>query len=200
MSMWHERWAVKKTTWDLNGPHPLTKSLFQNCASLSPEKAKGRWLIPGCGRAHDGPYLLELGAKSVDGRDLVPQAIDEAGRLYGSVANLRLSSGDITQVSYDDVCAFDCIFDRAMLCALQGQARDNYVNACAQYLKPGGLFASLAFASTSQPEVGPPFQITRSEIEVLFGGNWRIECLEERFDGPCDQKILSEWLLIAQKL
>lgn len=200
MSMWHERWAMSKTTWDLNGPHPLTNELMKRASEIAPEMVKGRWLIPGCGRAHDGPRLLSLGATSVDGSDLVPLAIEEAKRLYGSVPNLTLRCGDITDVSQKDLGAFDCIFDRAMLCALKGELRESYVNACLKYLKKGGLFASLAFASTHEPEVGPPFQITAPEIRQLFGNKWRIEHLEERRDGACGQKILSEWVFLARKL
>ena len=200
MGMWHERWAEQKTGWDLNGPHPLTKILFERVQALHPQVAKGRWLIPGCGRAHDGPFLLESGASSVEGRDLVPLAIEEAQRLYGHIQNMKFRCGDINDLSHSEVGAFDGVFDRAMLCALEGENRVNYVRSCERYLKLGGVFASLAFASTFEPEIGPPFQITKQQIEALFGKGWRIESLEERRDGVCGQKILSEWVLIARKL
>lgn len=200
MTMWHERWAQEKTGWDLNGPHPLTRILLQRVAAIAPQMLTGRWLIPGCGRAHDGPFLLESGASFVEGRDIVPRAIEEAKRLYHGVPNFSLRCEDITNIGAADVATFDCIFDRAMLCALEGENRRQYVRSCSMFLKPGGFFASLAFARTDQPEIGPPFQIMESEVRGLFANEWRLECLEERKDGACGEKILSEWILIARKL
>lgn len=198
-SMWHERWAENRTGWDLNGPHPLTHDLFAKVAAWSPNMVGGRWLIPGCGRGHDGPLLLKLGASKVVGKDLVPVAIAEATQLYAQVEHLSFTCGDINELSERDSGGFDCIFDRAMLCALEGENRKKYVASCLRYLRSGGIFASIAFATTSEPEVGPPFQITKSEVETLFSNGWRVELLEERKDGACGQKILSEWLLIARK-
>jgi SAM-dependent methyltransferase len=200
MTMWHERWAEEKTGWDLNGPHPLTRYLYETAKGFDPKHVAGRWLMPGCGRGHDGTLLLAMGAASVEGRDLVPRAIDEAKRLYASVDRLSFRCCDINDLGLADLSGFDCIFDRAMLCALQGADRHQYVRSCASCLRPGGLFASLAFASTTDPEQGPPFQILQSEIYDFFDKSWKVEFLEERRDGACGQKILSEWVLIARRL
>lgn len=199
-SMWHERWANKRTGWDLGGPHPLTREIFELARAIDATVVTGHWLIPGCGRAHDGPLLLELGARCVTGKDLVETAIDEAKSLHQGVRNLHLTSGDIFDVGKLDEAGFDAVFDRAMMCALNGEDRVRYIDAVHKLLKPRGLFVSIAFAQTSEPESGPPFQVTESELRANFKKGWEIIHLEGSRGGACDQKILSEWIFIARRV
>ena len=196
---WHERWAEKRTGWDLNGPHTLTQQLIQLVSHLSPETLCGKWLIPGCGRAHDAGPLLQAGAAHVTGRDLVPIAIEEARSCYAGIQNLSLECGDILDVLTSDEASIDAVFDRAMLCALGGNDRIRYVHSVTKLCRVGGIFASIAFAQTNSPDVGPPFQISESELRELFEPRWNIAHLEKRTDGVCDDKILAEWLFIARK-
>lgn len=196
---WHERWQENKTAWDLSGPHPLTEELLELSVRLAPGSWAGKWLIPGCGRAHDAKALLKHGIKQVVAKDLVPKAIDEARSLYGSMSGLTLFCGDVTDVSKSEEATYSGIFDRAMLCALNGDLRVNYVKSMTACLKPGGIFASIPFAETGNPASGPPFAITDSELRSLFKSNFEILYLEPRISPACDEKILKEYLFLAQK-
>ena len=198
-TMWHERWQENKTAWDLNGPHPVTRELLELTAKLAPGEPSGKWLIPGCGRAHDAQELFRAGVKEVVAKDLVPKAIEEARSVYGSTLGLRLVCGDVTDVSMAEEASFNGIFDRAMLCALSGELRTNYVLAMTRLLKPGGIFASIPFAETGNPESGPPFAITDSELRQRFNSRFEILHLEPRVSPACDQKILKEYLFLAKK-
>jgi len=196
---WHERWQQNNTAWDLQGPHPLTRELLKSAAELSPNGLGSRWLIPGCGRAHDAKELLLTGVKNVTAKDLVPKAIDEAKQVYGGLKGLTFECGDVTQVTKDDEVSYDGIFDRAMLCALNGELRHQYVIAMTKLLRPGGVFASIPFAQTGNPEAGPPFAITEQELRNLFDPSFDILLLEPRISPACDQKILKEFMFIATK-
>jgi|LakMenEpi03Aug12_release.lakeMendotaPanAssembly.Ray.scaffolds.fasta_scaffold57121_1 thiopurine S-methyltransferase len=196
---WHQRWQENKTAWDLSGPHPLTRELLDLSAKLSHGDLTGKWMIPGCGRAHDAKELFRAGIKEVVAKDLVPKAIEEARSLYGSIAGLSLISGDVTDVSKSEESTFGGVFDRAMLCALNGELRFYYVLAMTSLLKPGGIFASIPFAETGNPESGPPFAISESELRELFKPHFEILHLEPRVSPACDQKILKEWLFLAKK-
>lgn len=198
-TMWHQRWAEDKTAWDLNGPHPLTHELLVLALKLVPRDPRLRWLIPGCGRAHDAKELLEAGIKDVVAKDLVPKAIEEARNIYGRLAGLSFVCGDVTSISKSEELSFDGIFDRAMLCALNGVDRTNYVLAMTRLLKPGGVFASIAFARTANLESGPPFAITELELRQVFESCFEILHIEPRVSSACDQKILKEWLFLAKK-
>jgi len=87
-----------------------------------------------------------------------------------------------------------------MLCALGESLRRRYVEAMAAALKKGGVFASIAFAKTSEPNIGPPFSISESELKQLFSQLFQVIHLEETVSKACDQKILSEWLFVAVKI
>jgi thiopurine S-methyltransferase len=95
---------------------------------------------------------------------------------------------------------FSGVFDRAMLCALVESMRRRYVEAVALTLKKGGIFASIAFAKTREPTVGPPFSISESELKHLFSQSFQIIHLEETVSDACDEKILSEWIFVAVKI
>ena len=196
---WEQRWHENKTAWDLQGPHPLTGELLDYVKSEFPSAMNGRWVIPGCGRAHDGVVLLKHGASNVLARDLVPRAIEEARKLYGETPNLKLECANIFDVSHGEVAAFSGVFDRAMLCALSGTERDRYVTSVQRYLKGGGLFVSIPFAKTSQPDSGPPFQVSEEQLRQLFHKGWKILRLEGVVSSACDQKILGEWIFVAQR-
>jgi hypothetical protein len=199
MSRWNERWQQNQTAWDLGGPHPLTASILQDAKIMSKNDLCGPWLIPGCGRAHDAPALLEAGATLVRGVDFVSLAIDEARRLYGKQTGVSLTCRDVSQVPADEQSHYRGVFDRAMLCAVHGAERQKYLDAVSQYLMPQGFFVSLAFASVARPEAGPPFEISQSEITASFAKGWEILLLEAIVSPACDQKILKEWRFIARK-
>ena len=196
---WEQRWHENKTSWDLQGAHPLTQVLMEYVSANFQAAMMGRWLIPGCGRAHDGVILLKHGAAEVVARDLVPKATEEARKLYGGMPNFKLECANIFDLAAHDVGAFAGVFDRAMLCALSGIERDQYVKSVEKYLQAGGLFVSIPFAKTSQPESGPPFQITENQLRQQFNKDWKILRLESVVSAACDQKILGEWIFIAQR-
>ena len=198
-TMWHERWQENKTAWDLSGPHPLTWEILETATRLAPGSCVGKWLIPGCGRAHDAKELLRHGIKQVVAKDLVPKAIDEARDLYGSLSGLTLFCGDVTHVSMTEESSYDGVFDRAMLCALNGDLRSDYVKAMTLCLKPGGVFASIPFAETGNPASGPPFAISEADLRGIFTPHFEILYLEPRVSPACDQKILKEYIFLAQK-
>lgn len=198
-TMWHERWQENKTAWDLNGPHPLTRELLELTSGFLSRQLLEKWLIPGCGRAHDARELFRAGVKEVVAKDIVPKAIEEARQLYGAQPGLRLVCSDVAKVSPSEELTFGGVFDRAMLCALNGELRTNYVVAMTKLLQPGGLFASIPFAETGNPDSGPPFAITEGELRRLFDGQFDVLHLEPRVSPACDQKILKEYLFLAKK-
>lgn len=196
---WHVRWDQNRTAWDLNGSHPLTISLCNFVLGKNTDSMKGKWLIPGCGRAHDCVALFEMGATKVVAKDIVPKAIDEAKKIYGNLQNLSLECGSIFDVLSTEKDSFDGVFDRAMLCALDGEERQKYISSITSLVKVGGFFVSIPFCETSNPLSGPPFQISEADLCRAFGSPWEILMLEQVVSSACDQKILKEWKFIARK-
>jgi thiopurine S-methyltransferase len=197
---WHKRWVENTTTWDLGAPHPMTKSILEKSNFLVAGSVKVSWIIPGCGRAHDAVALNECGATKIHAVDLSEIAIAEARKLYDRKFDICFDAVDINSLVTSHQGMYSGVFDRAMMCALTGVDRKEYLNTVKSLLKPGGLFVSIPFAKVSRPENGPPFQISEGEIRELFSMGWNILHLQQMVSPACDQKILSEWALIVQKV
>ena len=168
---WQKRWTDGTTGWDLNGPHPFTSEFLliikQKYSDI------GRWLVPGCGRAHDAAYIAtnwlnSSGECIVDATDIILDAIDEAKKLYSSIPNLHLYVDDALILKDSEVGSYDAIFDRAMMCALDSKSRQTYIENCFAKLRVGGIFISLPFTKVANPQSGPPFEISPMAFHDLL--------------------------------
>lgn len=191
---WAERWRNHNTPWDMGRPHPSLALLVDKA------RPSGRVYIPACGRAHEGDWFARRG-HSVVAEDIVPEAIDEARRLYGQTPGLILRVGNLFEVSADDKNAFDVVFDRAAFCAMAPDQWPAYLQAAADRLVPGGWLLSLPFseATVSPVPPGPPFFIDRSTWERLVQPLFTIEYLAEH---PIDRTatiLKTELLAVARK-
>lgn len=202
---WKQRWKEGRTRWDCGQPHPLTEKIIQSAQSYGflipdPDKKYRIW-EPACGKAHNGALLARMGYQ-VTGTDISPLAIQYATELYGERPSLSLKVGDIFSCSSEETEAFDAVFDRAALCALNQDERALYVRSCAQHLKPGGLFLSILFTGVVKPE-GPPFALSYDEVFELFNSDpttdFTLVNFEERQDGWIDEVITGEALMIWMK-
>lgn len=195
---WRDHWDRGVTAWDLGGPHPLFSVIFEELAAIAEWSQLKNWSVPGCGRAHDAAALAKMGAH-VLASDIVDLAVQEAEKTYTGLKHLRVEVGDALIVKETEENAFDGVFDRAMLCAMNGEARTKYIDCCHRRLRTGGFFVSIPFAKVARPEAGPPFQITAAELRESFANGWSIRLLKSSHNGPVDVKILEEYLFIAQK-
>eukprot|EP00471_Norrisiella_sphaerica_P010335 CAMPEP_0184504808 /NCGR_PEP_ID=MMETSP0113_2-20130426/52656_1 /TAXON_ID=91329 /ORGANISM="Norrisiella sphaerica, Strain BC52" /LENGTH=184 /DNA_ID=CAMNT_0026894467 /DNA_START=589 /DNA_END=1143 /DNA_ORIENTATION=- len=158
------------------------------------------------------PYLAKLGT-DVTGVDCVPRAYQEFKRLMKSSYNLDLveqensitkdyqthfvehGTGSITYLigdffgigrAYAEAVKFDGIYDRGSLVAVRPEDRKEYVDNCVAALKKGGkvLLIALEHDPFKTGKLGPPFCVTREDVEALYGEKCDIKELhrESRFD------------------
>ena len=196
VTYWQERWVDKQTSWDQNGPHPFLPGLLEAARKFGGLKSSGSILEPGCGRAHNGAWLAQQGLQ-VTAFDAAPKALEEARKLYTDQDNLELTQGDALNVPRQWHGQFDGIFDRAMLCALQPELRDGYVQSIFACLKPGGVFMSLPFSRLDlTPKEGPPFSINVSDTEALFSPYATLAYLEERLKDVNGSFVKGELIMV----
>jgi SAM-dependent methyltransferase len=199
MDDWRVRWVEGRTGWDLGGPHPALEKLLTEARDwrLLPDRA--RILEPGAGRAHNGAALARQGYQVIS-FDLVPEAIEEARRLYDGVAGLELAVADAFALPPAWVGAFDAVFDRAMLCALPPARRRDYLRSMFEALVPGGAFLSLPFTEVEYPPggSGPPFALPMPELERLMSPGFALVHAEER-PLPDDIKIRREMICVWRR-
>lgn len=199
MEEWRTRWLKSDVpAWDLEGPHPLFARLFDDVMKLGQLPHKGRIFVPACGRAHNAAVMSRMG-HFVKAQDLVPEAIERSKVLYGDHENLHLEVGDSLKTIEEDKEAYDLVFDRAAMCAMSGETRANYITACKEKIRPGGLFASITFSQTGDDVGGPPFAISTKELYEMFEGDFSLVKMEHSKDGSIDNVIKEEVINIWRK-
>ncbi|OHX14240.1 hypothetical protein BI347_12555 [Chromobacterium sphagni] len=135
-----------------------------------------RMLLPGCGSASDMPPLLGMG-HDVLAVDFSESALELARRQWPDAAG-RLMLADFFQL---DLPAFDCVFERAFLCALPISMRKEYAAGVARMVKPGGVLAGVFFLAKT--DRGPPFGMDIEQLEALVGQWFFLEDKQHLPDG-----------------
>lgn len=167
---WAELYRTGDTGWDQGGPSPGLVDFLNK--DLGPGRAvpfrSGRALVPGCGRGHDARALAAAGF-TVIGLDVVKEAVEEAARMAGveGLKTIRFAQADFLDLPNRLRGPFDLIFENTFFCAIDPDHRDQYVEAAANLLTPGGFLLGVFY--NIQPETGPPFGATREELLDRFG-------------------------------
>lgn len=162
---WDERYKNKDTPWDLSGPTP-------EFARLAKEGffRKGRVLIPGGGRGHDAILLSKLKNISVDLVDFSPtaltMALEQCSLAKTAIHAYNQDFFELGNLPYHKN-SYDYFLEYTFFCAIDPTLRAAYVETAAKLLKPGAKFVGLFFPLTTD-KVGPPFLVSKEEIEKLF--------------------------------
>jgi SAM-dependent methyltransferase len=155
-SHWETLYREGRTPWDA-GATPAELDQF-----LRGRTNRGRALVPGCGSGYEAARLARAGLDVV-AIDFSPAAVERATEIT------RGSPARILQADFFDFDEgpFDLIYERAFLCALPPRLRRSWASRCAELLKPEGFLAGLFFTDASATD-GPPFGITKGELEALL--------------------------------
>lgn len=163
---WNERYVTGDTPWDLSTPTPEFVRLLESNQLPPPP---GRVLVPGGGSGHDA-ILFAQRKYDVSLVDFAPQAIEaalvEAARQKATVYAYRQNFFDLPNVGYHQ-SAYDLFLEYTFFCAIDPSLRGAYAEAASKLVKPGGMFVGLFFP-TSIDKAGPPFEVSRAEVEKLF--------------------------------
>jgi SAM-dependent methyltransferase len=174
-SAWEARWKNADTPWDMSAPAPpLVAAVLRG--GLAPP---ARVLVPGCGAGHDARFLAARGFDVV-GVDVSETALARARALAaadGVRAEFVLADLFAPPRSLG---AFDAAWEHTCFCAVDPSRRDEYVDAVADLLRPGGRLLGLFFLI--RPETGPPFGATIEEIRVRFARRFTIDALRQADD------------------
>ena len=129
----------------------------------------------GCGRGHDARMLARLGGDVV-AVDFVPEVIAEAQALAvrdGVRVDFRVR--DLFQLPNDPE-RYALSVEHCAFCAIDPARREEYVRVITELLSPGATWVGL-FWSHGRPG-GPPFTISRPDLERLLAPHFIIDHLE----------------------
>ncbi len=134
----------------------------------------GRVLLPGCGYGHDAALFAEHGYQVV-AVDFAPLAIERARQMHAA-ARVDWRCADIFDLTQTDAAAFDYLYEYTCMVAIQPARRAEYARLCHDLLKPGCRLIG-SFYNHGR-EGGPPFDITREQVDALYRPLFKIHQLE----------------------
>jgi thiopurine S-methyltransferase len=143
---------------------------------------------PLCGKSLDLMWLRERG-HSVTGVELSPVALESFVMEQGIPARrrvladfdvyeaggLKLYRGDFFKLTRALLGNTSAVYDRAALISWTPAARESYVEHLTSLTSPGTQMLLIAVEFPPEQMQGPPFPLTRGNIEELFAGRFSIE-------------------------
>jgi SAM-dependent methyltransferase len=165
---WESHYRTGDMPWEKGAAHPAL------IAFLKTNPVHGRVLVPGCGTGHDVRALAAT-ADEVVGLDLAPSAV-AAAKKQPPVGGERYVLGDLFALPPSLCGVFDVVFEHTCFCAIPPERRADYVEAVAAALKPGGHLLAVFYLDPGLDpgESGPPFGVTRAELDALFGSRFTL--------------------------
>jgi thiopurine S-methyltransferase len=150
--------------------------------------ANSRVFVPLCGKSLDLLWLQTSGY-AVIGVELSPLALESFVMEHGIAARRRviadfdvyeadgftLFCGDYFKLTPALLGSVSAVYDRAALISWTPAARESYVKHLALLTNPGTQTLLIAVEYPQEQMKGPPFPLTRDEIEGLYASQYSIE-------------------------
>ncbi len=166
--------------WDRAEPQPLLRE-WASSVGLDGDGRKA--VVVGCGLGADAEYVAGLGFKTV-GFDISETAVRVArDRHPGTQVDYRIA--DVLDLPPAWSHAFDLVVEIFTVQALPDPPRTEAVSAIAGLVAPLGTMLAIAFRRLpgEPPSEGPPFSLTRDDMEGLAVGGLKVVQAEE-LEGP----------------
>jgi SAM-dependent methyltransferase len=166
--------------WDRRAPGTLlTQWLREQQVSGHGQSA----LVVGCGLGDDAELIASLGFETV-AFDISPTAIAAARRRFTESA-VRYETADLINPPAAWQHAFDLVVDGLALQSMPDPPRRLALPAIGSLVGPAGrLLVTARAREPGEPITGPPYSLTRAEIDAIAEPGLRIASLEDLRDPP----------------
>ena len=165
---WEQAYVDGRVPWDLGAAPPALERVV---ARFAADRDAGRddlrrVFVPGTGRGHDARAFASAGF-DVTANDIAATAVAE-GRALDAAAGVRMTwlQHDLFALPAALEGGFDLVWEQTCFCAIPPERRDDYVQAVARLLRPGGTWVGVLW-NVGRPG-GPPYTITREHVERHF--------------------------------
>jgi SAM-dependent methyltransferase len=165
---WEAAYLRGDTPWEKGKAHPALIDFLSESGPIGREV-----FVPGCGSGYD-VRALSTSANHVVGIDLAPFAIARA-MSFPRVAHEEYLLTDLFALPAEFDRKFDVVFEHTCFCAIEPEMRATYVETTSRVLKPGGKLIAIFFLNPDHDEDGPPYGVSRAELEALFGEQFFLE-------------------------
>jgi thiopurine S-methyltransferase len=188
-AFWTERW--KRRDIGFHQPH-VHEQLKQFWPTLGLPFAS-KVFVPLAGKSRDMVWLATQGHQIV-GVELSDVAVREFFQDGGQTPEVRsdgpfdvfsagpfsLYRGDFFEISPDALTDVAAVYDRAALVALTPEMRVRYASKLMNVIPREAVLFLVALDYPEHEISGPPFAVTREEVERLYGDTFNIDVLEDR--------------------
>jgi thiopurine S-methyltransferase len=175
---WLERWARAEIGFHQNEINPYLVRFWKELSF----SGGGEVFVPLCGKSRDMVWLrqqgcfvlgVELSAIAVKDffheQGMSPERVS-GGRFDNYLADgMCLACGDFFDLRKEDMAKVSAVYDRASLVALPPDMRERYACHLADILPRGTQILLVTFDYPQTEMQGPPFAVTPSEVEALYG-------------------------------
>jgi len=196
---WEDLYARGSDGWDLGMPAPPLAAWLENGGAFTPAEPGGpvRIAVPGAGRGHDARLLARRGYR-VWGFDFAASAVAEATRLATlEGVPVVFERRDIFTLGRDYAGFFDALWEYTCFCAIDPARRAEYGDLVHTLLRPGGLLLACFFPLREGTD-GPPFPVSRDEIERVLARGFRVSSAAAP-GRSVDARRGLEWLVAAER-
>jgi SAM-dependent methyltransferase len=161
--------------WDRGGPHPLLVEWFEPRAL---DGAGRRAVVVGAGLGEDAEYLSARGFDTV-AFDIAATALRLAAQRFpGSSVDYR--EADLLDPPGEWRGAFDLVFESLTVQSMPPDLHDTAIAQVAALVAPGGTLLVVAAGRDGGERVqGPPWPLTRAEVDAFATGGVEVERIEE---------------------
>ncbi len=165
---WENAYQSRETPWEKGEPHPELVDYLKKNGPLA-----GEIFVPGSGTGHDVRALSTL-RNHVVGVDLAPFAIT-AAEARPKVGREEYLLADLFELPPEFEGRFDWVFEHTCFCAIDPGLRGRYVETVVRLLKPHGKLLAIFFINPDHDEPGPPYGVSRQELEGFFAPHFSLE-------------------------
>jgi thiopurine S-methyltransferase len=188
-TFWTERWQRRDI--GFHQPH-IHEQLTRLWPTLGLPVASTVF-VPLAGKTRDMVWLATQGHRVI-GVELSEVAVREFFQDGGQTPDIRsdgpfdvysagpfgLYRGDFFEMPGEALAGVAAVYDRAALIALPPDLRVRYAQKLTSILPREAVVFLIAVAYPEGEISGPPFSLTRDDVENLYGDAFRIEVLEDR--------------------
>jgi SAM-dependent methyltransferase len=152
-----------RVPWDFATPAAL---LVEWAAERDLDGAGCRAVVVGCGLGEDAEFIASRGFATI-AFDISPTAVRAARRRFPD-SPVRYVEADLLHLPADWIEAFDLVVENYTLQALSDPPRAAAIASVGRLAGPGGTLIAVARSrDPGDPDDGPPWALTRAEIDAL---------------------------------
>lgn len=185
---WLGRWQRGETGWHQDEVEP---ALVKWVERRNPSTI----LVPLCGKSLDliwlaskgfdviGVELSEIACEALFTENKIPFHKSHQGPFqFFSGGRLKIFNGDFFSLTAELLGSVGAVYDRAALIALPEEMRVKYSQHVLSLIRPSKCdFLQITIERIPHDLTGPPFSVPKSEVESLYGKNFKISLQSREF-------------------